>query len=51
MLYQLQNNIVHSGSEVFFMHKNKLTSGAIGSLDAIVKHLLDRPDLLEQEGH
>lgn len=50
MLYQLRNNIVHGGSAAFFMQKTELSSGAISLLDDIVRHLLDHPELLEQDG-
>lgn len=50
MLYQLRNNIVHGGSAAYFMQKTHLSIGAIRLLDAIVRHLLDHPELLEQDG-
>lgn len=49
MLYQLRNNIVHGGSAAYFMQKTYLSAGAISLLDAIVQHLLDQPELLEQD--
>lgn len=50
ILYQLRNNIVHGGSAAFFMRKTQLSIGAIRLLDDIVRHLLDHPELLEQDG-
>jgi hypothetical protein len=49
MLYQLRNNIVHGGSAAFFMRKTELSTGAIRLLDAIVRHILVHPELLEQD--
>lgn len=50
VLYQLRNNIVHGGSAAFFMRKTELSIGAIRLLDDIVRHILDHPELLEQDG-
>jgi hypothetical protein len=50
MLYQLRNNIVHGGSAAFFMQKTALSSEAIRLLDTIVWHLIDHPELLDQDG-
>jgi hypothetical protein len=50
VLYQLRNNIVHGGSAAFFMRKTELSIGAMRLLDDIVRHLLDHPELLEQDG-
>lgn len=49
MLYQLRNNIVHGGSASFFMHKTKLTGGAIKLLDTLVQYLFRHTELLQQE--
>ena len=49
-LYQLRNNIVHGGSAAFFMQKTELSVGAMRLLDQIFRHILDHPELLEQDG-
>jgi len=50
MLYQLRNNIVHGGSAAYDMQKKDISSGALQLLDNIVRHLLESPELLEQDG-
>ncbi len=50
MLYQLRNNIVHGGSATFFMHKTRLSIGAIRLLNSLVQYLFNHPERLQQDG-